>query len=221
MIPGGNTPVVQEGAPWRIRGTYLEVCNCEPICPCRRVDGESGGRSTFGYCTGALSWSIEQGAVDRVDVSSLRVVMVIWYSDDEPRSPWRWVLHLDDRADHRQRAALESVFTGRLGGAAQTQFPWAFKPSTLLAVVPSRIELDHTPGRGWFRAGSSVSVRVGRPFETQSTVTCVIPGHHRSGGREVVADEFVADDEHFQFSYSGRCGYECTFEYSDEAVQAV
>jgi hypothetical protein len=201
---------------WRIRGTYLEVCNCEAICPCRRIGGVQGGRSTYGECTGALSWRITKGDVDGVDVSSLNVVLVCRYSDDEPGSPWRWVLHLDERADADQRAALEDVFSGRLGGSATSQFPWAFKPSTLLAVLPGRIEIDHTPGRGWFRAGSSVQVRIAGPFEAQDTVTCVIPGHNRDG-REVVAALASVNDEHFQWSYSGRCGYEASFDYSGPA----
>jgi hypothetical protein len=200
---------------WRLSGTYLEACNCDAICPCRRIDGKQGGRSTYGICQGALSWRITDGAVDGVDVSGLGVVLAVWYSDDEPGSPWSWVLHHDERGDERQRAALEEVFTGRLGGTPLSQFPWAFKPSSLLAVVPCRIEIDHTPGRGWFRAGSNVTVRITAPHETQSPVTCVIPGHHRTG-REVVAEELDVRNEHFDFAYSGRCGYETTFEYSSE-----
>ena len=95
---------------WHLSGTTLEACNCEAICPCRRIDGAPGGRSTTGECAGALSWVIERGEVEGVDVAGLAVVMVIWYSDDEPGSPWRWVLHLDERGDGRQRAELEAVF---------------------------------------------------------------------------------------------------------------
>jgi hypothetical protein len=211
MAAGGQTPTGR----WRLHGTYLEVCNCDAICPCRRVDGQPGGRSTTGECKGVLSWIVRDGEVNGVDVSSLHAVLVLRYSDDEPGSPWTWVLHLDDRADAAQRLALEDVFTGRLGGTALSQFPWAFKPSTLLAVVPSRIEIDHTPGRGWFRVGSAVSVRVARPVDTESTVTCVIPGHHRTG-REVQAEQLDVHDEYFEFSYSGKCGYETSFDYSSE-----
>jgi hypothetical protein len=110
---------------------------------------------------------------------------------------------------------LEDIFAGRLGGTPLSQFPWAFKPSHLLAVVPCRIEIDHTPGKGWFRAGSSVSVRIAAPYDTQSPVTCVIPGHDRTG-REVVADRVDVHDDHHEFGYSGRCGYEATFEYSSD-----
>jgi len=202
-----------EPSTWRIAGTYLEVCNCDAICPCRRIDGAQGGRSTYGECAGALSWRIVEGSVNGLDMSDLCVVLATWYSDDEPGSPWRWVLHVDERADEPRRAALEDVFVGRLGGTPLSQFPWAFKPSNLLAVVPSRIEIDHTPGRGWFRAGSSVSVRIAAPYETQSPVTCIIPGHDRNG-REVVAEALEVHNEYLDFSYSGRCGYEATFEYS-------
>ena len=202
-----STPV------WSLSGTYLEACNCEAVCPCRRIDGAGGGRSTFGECTGALSWRIEQGSVGDVDLAGRSVVMVIWYSDDEAGSPWRWELHVDEQAGPEQVSAIERVWTGAAGGTPLEQFPWAFKPSTLLAVVPSRIEIDHTPGRGWFRAGSSVTLRVAGPFEQPGAVSCVIPGHHRAG-REVVAEVLEASDEHFQFRFEGRCGYESTFAYA-------
>ena len=104
--------------PWSLSGTYLEACNCDAICPCRSIDGSGGGRSTYGECTGSLSWRIERGMIGDLDVDGLCVVMVIWYSDDQPRSPWNWVLHLDERADAEQRRALEHVYTGRLGGTA-------------------------------------------------------------------------------------------------------
>jgi hypothetical protein len=197
---------------WYLSGTSLEACNCDAICPCRRIDGAAGGRSTTGECTGALSWRIERGEVEGVDVSGLAVVMVIWYSDDQPGSPWRWVLHLDDRGDQRQRAELEAVFSGARGGTPTRQFPWVFKPSDLLAVVPSAIEIDHTPGRGWFRAGGAVTVRVRGPYPTESTVSCVVPGHDRPG-RELVCERLEAGDEHFSFQFEGRCGFESSFEY--------
>jgi hypothetical protein len=202
---------------WRISGTYLEVCNCDAICPCRRIDGEAGGRSTYGECTGALSWRILEGGVGDLGLANLCVVLICWYSDDETGSPWSFELYLDERADAAQREALEEIYAGRLGGTPLSQFPWAFKPSNLLAVVPSAIQIDHTPGRGWFRAGGSVTVRVAAPFETQSPVSCVIPGHHRRG-REVVAEVLDVEDEHFHFTYTGRCGYEATFDYGSEAV---
>jgi len=72
---------------WRLSGSYLEVCNCEAICPCRRIGGVTGGDSTYRECLGALSWWITEGQVEGVDCSSLGVVLVTRYHDDEPGSP--------------------------------------------------------------------------------------------------------------------------------------
>jgi len=207
---------VSEYLPWRLRGTYLEACNCDPICPCRTIEGERGGRSTYGECLGALSWRIEAGNAGPIDLSSQRVVLASRYHDDEDGSPWTWVLFVEERADERQREALEQIWTGRLGGTPQRQFPWAWKKSDLIGVEPVEIEIDHTPGRGWFRAGGSVSVKIRGPFEEQAEVTCVIPGHDRPG-REVVAGAIdVTERPPLRFELSDRCGYEATFDYSSD-----
>jgi hypothetical protein len=127
---------------WHIRGSYFESCNCDAICPCRRIDDVPGGRSTHGICTGVLSWLIDEGHAAETDLAGLTVALAIRYDDDEPGSPWSWILYLDEGASEKQLTALEDIFTGRLGGDAQTHFPWAWKASELLAVRPVAIELD-------------------------------------------------------------------------------
>jgi hypothetical protein len=204
---------------WALQGTYLEACNCDPICPCRRVGGRQGGRSTHGICLGALSWRIDEGNAEGVDLAGLGVVLVSRYSDDEPGSPWTYHLYVDERATAEQHDGLRRIFTGELGGTALRQFPWAFKPATIAGVHPAAIEIDHTPGRGWFRArararsGGAVTVRIREPYGEQEPVTCVIPGHHRTG-REVVAELIEADAAPLAFDLHGVCGYESTFSYS-------
>jgi len=198
---------------WRIRGTYFESCNCDAICPCRRIDGAAGGRSTHGICMGVLTWLIKAGAADAIDLSGISVALACRYSDDEPGSPWTWLLYLDARATGEQRAALEGIFTGRLGGDAERHFPWAWKASELVAVRPVEIEVDHTRRRQRLRIRERVSVRIRDRYAGGETVTCVIPGHERSG-EELVADELVVEDGQFAFSYRGVCGYGSTFDYA-------
>jgi hypothetical protein len=198
---------------WHIRGSYFESCNCDAICPCRRIDGVPGGRSTHGVCTGVLSWLIADGAADGVDLGGLPVALASHYSDDEPGSPWTWILYLDAGASDEQRAALEGIFTGRLGGDAERHFPWAWKASELVAVRPVEIDVDHTRRRQRLRIRDHVSVRIRDRYEGGETVTCVIPGHARTG-EELVADELVVEDGPLAFSYSGVCGYGSTFDYA-------
>jgi hypothetical protein len=198
---------------WRIRGTYFEACNCDPICPCRRIDGVMGGRSTHGICMGVLSWVIEDGFAEDTDLAGLPVALALRYSDDEPGSPWSWVLYLDERATEEQRTALEAIFTGRLGGDAASHFPWAWKPSHLMAVRPVEIAVEHTRRRQWLRIRDHLSVRIRGRYPGAETVTCVIPGHDRNG-EELIADELLVDDEALAFRFSGLCGYGATFDYA-------
>jgi hypothetical protein len=199
--------------PWGASGSYLESCNCDAICPCRRIDGVAGGRSTHGICEGALSWLIEDGRAGDTDLSGLAVVLAARYDDDEEGSPWSFVLYVDERGDQRQREALTEIFLGRLGGTPNDNFPWVWKASDVLAVRAVPIEIDHTPGRGWFRAREAVSVRMAGPFEGSETVTCVIPGHDRSG-RELNAERLTVDDPPLASEWSGVCAFESSFAYA-------
>ena len=171
-----------------------------------------GGRSTRGVCLGVLSWLIEEGAADGTDLAGQPVALALRYSDDEERSPWTWVLYLDARGSDEQRAALEGIFTGRLGGDAESHFPWVWKASELVAVRPVEIDVEHTRRRQRLRVRDHVSVRIRDRHRGDETVTCVIPGHERSG-EELVADELVVEDGPLAFSYRGTCGYGSTFEY--------
>ena len=198
---------------WRIRGTYFESCNCDAICPCRRIDGVPGGRSTHGECMGVLSWLIEEGAVDDVDLAGLPVAMAIRYSDDEPGSPWTAVLYLDTRASDEQRAALEAIFTGLLGGDAERHFPWTWKDSRVVAVRPVAIDVDHTRRRQRLRIRDRVSVRIRDRHESDAVVSCVISGHEQPG-EELITDEMLVEDEALRFKWRGTCGYGATFDYA-------
>lgn len=198
---------------WSIRGSYFESCNCDPVCPCRRIDGVAGGRSTHGECLGVLSWVVEEGAADGVDLTGQPVAMAIRYSDDEPGSPWTWVLYLDARASEPQRTALADIFCGRFAGDQHDHFPWVRKANPPIAVRTAAIEVDHTRRRQLLRVRNHISVRIQDRHDGPETVTCVIPGHDRVG-EELVAGELSVDDGPLAFSYRGTCGYGSTFAYA-------
>jgi len=156
---------------------------------------------------------IEEGAADGIDLSGMPVAIASHYSDDEPGSPWTWILYLDERASSEQRRALEQIFTGQLGGDAKRHFPWAWKSSDLVAVRPVEIEVNHTRRRQLLRIRDRVSVRIRARYDGGETVTCVIPGHERAG-EELIADQLLVEDGPLAFSYRGVCGYGSTFDYA-------
>jgi hypothetical protein len=198
---------------WHIEGDYFESCNCEAICPCRTVGGVPGGRSTYGICMGVLSWLVHEGHADGVDLGGLAAALVIRYDDDEPGSPWSFVVHVDERGSEEQRRALADILTGRLGGDDILRLPWVRKPSEELAVRASPIELRVGGDHKELRVGSAVELAATRPFETDQRVSCVIPGHHIAG-TEYYADRLAVHDEPFEWALEGNCAFVGTFSYS-------
>jgi hypothetical protein len=188
---------------FRIAGTYLEACNCDAICPCRTINGAPGGRSTHGICFGVLSWRVEHGHADGVDLSGSGAAMTYSYDDDEPRSPWTLVLHLDGPDE------LAQILLGRLGGGHIRTLPWVRKPAASIAVRRAQIEF----GEGEVRVGAAIRLRATTPFETDSTVSCIVPGHDRPG-TELINDEVVVDDPPFEFELNGTCAFTRSFDYS-------
>ena len=200
---------------WRIAGAYFESCNCDAICPCRTVGGRPGGRSTFGICFGVLSWRIDEGHVGAIPLTGLNAALVIRYDDDEPGSPWRFNVHIDERGDDEQRDALAAVLTGKLGGKSVLGLPWLRKPSELLDVKTSRIEIAHAGGDHELRIGDSVELRASRPVDTAELVSCVIPGHQHPG-TELYTDTFAVHDGPFEWELTDRCAFVTDFDYRSD-----
>lgn len=202
---------------WRIQGTYVEACNCDVICPCRRIDGHPGGRSTHGVCAGALSWLVGAGAADGVDLGGLAVALAFRYSDDEPGSPWTWVLYLDDRASDDQAGLLEAIWSGRLGGDTDVHFPWTRRSGPPLAVRRAEIDLRHDRRRQRLRIRDFVELRIHDHHPGPEVVTCTVPGHDRAG-EELVTEHLGVADGPLTFTYGGVCGYASTFDYRGAGV---
>ena len=177
------------------------------------VDGAGGGgRSTHGICFGLLGWRIDEGHLRSIDLSGLGVAMALQYDDDEPGSPWRFVLYVDERADSAQRSALEDIYTGRSGGPHVLKLPWVSKPSELLDVRAAKIEL--TDART-LRVGDVAGISVSRRADDGHAVACGIPGYDR-GGAEYYADTLRVQDEPYDFELSGNCAFATTFDYSSD-----
>jgi hypothetical protein len=178
------------------------------------VGGVPGGRSTYGVCDFALGWTIADGHADGLDLSGLEVVMAGSYNDDEPGSPWRVALYVDERASAEQHAALEAIFLGRAGGTTLENF--AQHIGEVYAIHRAAIEIDHTPDVRSIAAGGWVVVRERAPVVTDRTVSCAIPGHDHPG-TEVVAEMLAVDDGALCFHVTGRCGFASDFAYSSDA----
>ena len=203
-----------EAPPWHVTGSYFEACNCQAICPCRRRGGQKTiPKSTYGVCDFALSWQVLQGAFGRLPLDGLSVIMAGSYRDDEPGTPWRVCLYVDERATPEQHAALAAIFTGQAGGTTVRNY--ASVIGEVYAVRRAHIELDHRREHWSMRAENYVFVRGASTVESPLAITCGIPGHDRPG-EELRTEAMQVNDSPLIWGVQARCGFATSFAYHSE-----
>jgi hypothetical protein len=98
---------------WKIQGHWFDTCKCSIPCPCYFAQPP-----TSGDCDGVLAWHIREGNYGSVPLGGLNVLAIgafqgnIWDSGTKAAMG----IFLDERADERQREALQMIFGGRAGG---------------------------------------------------------------------------------------------------------
>ncbi len=105
---GQETEAIQ----WRIAGGWCDLCNCAIGCPC-----VFGSDPTHGFCETVHGWLIRDGNYGDVPLSGLAVVTVIRFEGNVMEKNREFSFLIDDRANAEQRQALETIYTGKAGGA--------------------------------------------------------------------------------------------------------
>ena len=100
---------------WSLSGHLLEACSCKMLCPCIFGPAEPDQ----GWCSGALTFDIQEGNADGVNLSGRRVVWAFDLPGDFFGGNATARLYIDDGASDEQRRDLEAIFTGKKGGAME------------------------------------------------------------------------------------------------------
>jgi hypothetical protein len=199
-------------ASWRIAGPYFESCNCDAICPCRRVDSRDG--NAVDLCQFALAWTVNEGHFDDSDLAGRQAVMVGYWDTDGSDRPWTVGIFVDAAASDAQRDALAGILTGRFGGTPSRQYAPAI--TTVEFVEPAEISIDHTSGAQSINVRGRVSARARERYNTDARVSCGIPGHDRDG-YEVVMEGLEVHTDGMDFSYTGNCGFSASYDYRSDS----
>jgi hypothetical protein len=98
---------------WSLKGSYVETCSCDLICPCNATFDHG---ATYDYCRVTLVFSIKSGEIEGTDVSGLHVAAIA----DTPKvmtdGNWKLGVFVDERASDEQLNKLVGVFGGTMGG---------------------------------------------------------------------------------------------------------
>ena len=99
--------------PWNLRGSYVETCSCELMCPCN-LSLDHG--ATYDFCRVTLVFNIREGDVDGTKIDGLKVVAIADTPKVMTQGNWRLGVFVDEKATDAQFDKLVQVFTGQLGG---------------------------------------------------------------------------------------------------------
>jgi len=98
-------------AEWRIAGTYLEFCNCDPGCGCNFRGVPS---SPEGNCQALLSHVIGEGSSDGLDLAGAKVSWALWWPGAIHDKGGRGRAYIDAQ-DDEQFEALSGIWRGEEG----------------------------------------------------------------------------------------------------------
>jgi hypothetical protein len=98
---------------WNVKGDWFDTCNCSIPCPCTFAQPP-----TSGNCEGILAWHIRNGSYGDVRLDGLNVMAAGTFQGNiwDGKTKATMGIFIDERANERQREALQMIFGGRVGG---------------------------------------------------------------------------------------------------------
>ena len=98
---------------WNLQGEVLVACNCDWGCPCN-----FNARPTKGKCEGGWTWHVKHGRYADVTLDGLNFSVYVNWPGAIHEGNGEALLLVDERADSRQRGAIDALMSGKIGG------PW-------------------------------------------------------------------------------------------------
>ena len=207
---------------WRLTGDWFDLCRCRVPCGCTFAQAPDEGQ-----CDGILAWHIREGNYGDVSLDGLNIVMVgsfegnLWTGEAENSAAG---FFLDERADERQREALQTIFGGQVGG-------W---PAVFATLVETDVRgLEFAP-IDFQLADDLASWSVEVPGKAKGNANALTGPTAPEGGRVQVhnppgaevgpgqiatyatAEEAEVDAFGFKWSWPGRSSKHFPFEWSSE-----
>ncbi len=99
---------------WWARGLLFENCSCQLVCPGHVHFSQA---CTHERCVGYWAVRVDEGQFGSVSLNGARAVVAFDAPQHMIEGGWTEVVIVDEAATPDQRAALETILTGKAGGS--------------------------------------------------------------------------------------------------------
>lgn len=188
---------------WNLKGSYLETCSCELMCPCN-LSFDHG--ATYDFCRATLVFNVREGTVDGTDIGGLVVAAIA----DTPKvmtdGNWRLGVFIDERATDEQFDKLVQVFSGQLGGPMALLAPLV---GEMVGVERAAIEVRDDGLRHSVRVGDAIEFEIEDivPFGVETGQPVRFSGmFHPVGSNLTMAEAQHSRINAFGIQYEGKSG---------------
>jgi hypothetical protein len=188
---------------WSLKGSYVETCSCELMCPCN-LSFDHG--ATYDFCRVTLAFSVREGEIEGTDIAGRRVVMIADTPKVMTEGNWRVGLFIDDQSSDDQFDKLVKVFGGQLGGPMAGLAPLV---GEILGVERAAIEIDDDGLRHRVRVDDTIEFEIEDivPFGVESGEPVRFSGmFHPVGSDLTMAEAKQSRINAFGIEYQGKTG---------------
>ncbi|GAC1610808.1 MAG: hypothetical protein NVS3B26_19690 [Mycobacteriales bacterium] len=188
---------------WNMRGTYIESCSCELMCPCN-LSFDHG--ATYDFCRVTLVFNLQEGTVEGIDIGGCKVALIADTPKVMTEGNWRVGVFVNDDATDGQLDKLIQVFSGQLGGPMGALAPLI---GEMLGVERAPIRIDDDGLLHSVVVGDVIDFQVQDivPFGVDSGAPVRFSGmFHPAGSDLTMAETKRSRINAFGISYEGRTG---------------
>jgi len=188
---------------WQLKGTYVETCSCDLICPC---NASLDHGAVYDYCRVMLVFNIREGAIEGTDVSGLKFAAIAETPKVMTDGNWRLGMFVDETATDEQADKLTAVFGGQLGGPMAGLVPLV---GEVLGVERVPIEVVDDGVRHSVRIGEGIDFEIEDivPFGVETGEAVRLTGmFHPAGSELTVAEATRSRISAFGIEYEGKTG---------------
>jgi hypothetical protein len=205
---------------WSLSGDWFDVCKCNIPCPCTFAQTPS-----YGDCDGVLAYHIKKGQYGEISLDGLNVLALSYFKGNiwSGNTKANIAVFFDERANEKQREALNMIFTGKAGGF-MAQFARLIGEVRGVDFAPIKFEIAkdlaswsvEIPGKVTAR-GEALTGPMTPPDKRVQTLNPpgseVGPGTVATWGT-AVADEVNVPEFHFEWKRRGRSSKHIAFNWT-------